>query len=184
MFDKIITNTEHSEKTNGVYLSFLLTSILLIYFIMDKFKNNFFTPNQVKLFDEYYHDNKFCSLFIDHIFVLTYMSISFLIISLLLKTKITINMNTIILSLLVITIVTVLLDLLIGFRVKDYSGSNKTIDFFKRWSKEAGIKAIIWDLIYLYSIFFVALLLLKYNVHNNIYAVTIFFVLFLAHIFV
>lgn len=185
MFDKIITNTENSEQTNSVHLSFLITSVILIYYVMDKFKSNFFTPNEVRLFDEYYHDNKLASLFVDHIFVLTYLSISFLILAHILKTNIksTLNVSNIVLAFIVVTLVTIVLDLIIGYRVRGYKGNNKIVDFFRRWSEEAGYKAIVWDLIYIYTIFIVALLLIKYNLHNNIYAVTLLFVFFLIHIF-
>lgn len=186
MFSKIITETEHSEQTSAFYISFLITSVLLIYYFMDKFKGNFFNPEQVTLFNEYYIDNKFGSLFIDHIFVITYLCISILILRYIvgsdLKNKI--NIDTTLLAVIIIILVTTILDYILSLRVKNYTGSNRYVDFFKRWANAAGYKAVVWDVVYLLSIFFVALLLIKYNIHNNPLAVTLFFTLFLIHIFV
>lgn len=186
MFSKIITETEQSEQTSAFHISFLLTSVILIYYIMDKTKDKFFNNEQVAMFDEYYHDNKLASLFVDHLFVLAYLSIAMLIVRLIvgsnLKEKI--NIRTIILAVIVIILTTVVCDYLIALRVKNYTGDNKIINFFKRWVKAAGYKAVVWDVAYLLTIFFVALFLIKYNLHNNAIAVTLFFTLFLAHLFV
>jgi hypothetical protein len=185
MFEKVITETEHSETTSAITLSFLITSVVLIYFIMDRFKGRFLSPRGVELFNEYYKDNKLRSLFVDHIFILAYLSVAFLIIDHIIKSKYRYNItvsNTVI-AIVVIAAVIIIFDLIFAKLVMASNSSNPLIDFFKRWASEAGYKAIVWDLIYIFSVFFVDLLLVKFNLHNNRLAVSIFLLAFLANLF-
>jgi hypothetical protein len=186
MFSKIITDTERSEQTSAFHISFLLTSVILIYYIMTKFGTRFFNSEQTALFNEYYHDNKLASLFVDHLFVLAYLSIAMLILHYIIRSplKDRLNLSTVTLAVIVIIFTTVVLDYCIALRVRNYNGSNKIVNFFKRWAKAAGYKAVVWDIVYLLTIFFVALILMKYNVQNNTIAVALFFTLFLMHLFV
>jgi hypothetical protein len=155
------------DGTNVFLFNAFLAILLVTPLINGVFKQLPLGKNIQTLYSEYYSGPmKFQTLFLDTVFILFYVWVIFEIFKLLQPWFLTKGWNRSAAMFTIAVIVIVLIDLLLAGAVR-YMPRNTVGGFLSKWGQTAGMGAILYDIIYITLVIFLALALNKINQYYN-----------------
>ena len=156
------------DGTNVFLFNTFLAILIITPLINGVFKQLPLGKNVQTLYSEYYSGPmKFQTLFLDTVFILFYVWVIFEIFKLLQPWFLTKGWNRSLAMFTIAVIVIVLIDLLLAGAVR-YMPRNTVGGFLSKWGQTAGLGAILYDIVYITLVIFLALALNKLNQYYEI----------------
>lgn len=151
------------DGTNVFLFNVVLALLIITPLINGVFKQLPLGNKVQSMYNEYYNGSmRFQTLFLDTVFVLFYAWVIFEIFKLLQPWFLTKGWNRSVAMFTVAVVVIVVIDLILAGAVK-YMPRNTVGGFLSRWGQTAGLGAILYDIVYITLVIFLALALNKLN---------------------
>lgn len=151
------------DGTNIFLFNAFLAILIVTPLINGVFKHLPFGKNVQKLYNEYYSGPmRFQTLFLDTVFILLYVWVIFELFKVLQPWFLSKGWNRSVAMFTVAVIVITLIDLLLAGLVR-YMPENTVGGFLSKWGQTAGMGAILYDIVYITLVIFLALALNKLN---------------------
>lgn len=155
------------DGTNVFLFNAFLAILIVTPLINGVFKQLPLGKNIQSLYSEYYSGPmRFQTLFLDTVFILFYAWVIFELFKLLQPVFIAKGWNLSLSMILLGVVVIIIIDLLLAGLVR-YMPENTVGGFLSKWGQSAGLGAVLYDIVYIILVIFLALALNKINQYYN-----------------